>query len=173
MKVPGFRPRFKFRTDLAPDEIAQRIGQRLREDNPRGLWLKDAHYHIVLSYPERTAEAWTPQMDINFEELPDKRTLVRCLIGPGPGIWMLFAGGYVGLALLGLTGATLGIAQLMMHKSAWGFYALVLVVPLIAFMIYMELTGRERAVGDMRYLKEFVDRSLGCDCLKLAEEQGM
>lgn len=173
MDLPGFRPRFTFESPLAGTEIAQRITDRLREENPRGLWLKNAHYHILLNFPSRSAEAWTPQMDINFEEIANGRTRVRCLIGPAPGVWMLFAGGYVGLSLLGLTGITLGIAQRMVHETAWGFYALPFVLLTMGFMFYLERTGRARARNDMRLLKEFVDKALGCDCLKLAEEQAL
>ncbi len=33
-------------------------------------------------------------------------------------------------------------------------------------------TGQRRAHDDMRTLKDFVDAALGCDCFKLAMEQG-
>ncbi len=85
---------------MAGAEITDRISERLRQENPRGLWLKNAHYHITLNFPHTGSEAWTPQMDINFEEAPEGRTVVRCLIGPTSGIWMLFTAGYVGLTLL-------------------------------------------------------------------------
>jgi len=173
MKLPGFRPQFKFESDLKGTGITDRITELLGQENPRGLWLKNAHYHILLSFPRRSAEAWTPQMDINFEELPNDRTLVRCLIGPAPSIWMLFAAGYIGFTLLSLTGITLGAAQLMLHQTPWGLYAVPGMLLCMACMIYLERTGRERALDDMRFLKEFVDQALGCDCLKLAEEQAL
>ncbi|MBK6831545.1 MAG: hypothetical protein IPG92_12780 [Flavobacteriales bacterium] len=173
MKVPGPRPRFKFQSQLAGTEITKRISDRLREENPCELWLKNAHYHITLNFPRRTAQAWTPQMDINFEDLGNGRTLVRCLIGPGPGIWMLFAAGYVGLTLLGLTGITLGLAQQLLHETPWGFFFLPFVLAGAGTMVYLERTGRARAQNDMRVLKDTVDRALECDCLKLAEEQAL
>ena len=173
MELPGFRPRFKFESDLQGAAITERISERLRQDNPRGLWLKNAHYHILLSFPRKSAEAWTPQMDINFEDLPNGRTMVRCLIGPSPGIWMLFAAGYIGFTLLALTGITLGAAQYMLHQPPWGFYGVPVLLLCMVGMIYMERTGRKRALNEMRSLKEFVDQALGCDCLKLAEEQAL
>lgn len=173
MKVPGFRPRFKFESPLSGTDVAERIHDRLRQENPRGLWLKNAHYHLTLHFPRSASQAWTPQMDINFEELGKERTLVRCMIGPNSSIWMLFAGGYIGLTLLGLTGITLGIAQQLLHQTPWGYYAVPFVLLCAGLMIHMERTGRTRAQDDMRVLKEFVDHALGCDCLKLAEEQAV
>ncbi len=171
MNAPDFRPRFKFESELTGTAIAERISARIRQDNPRRLWLKNAQYHLTLSFPGNASASWTPQMDINFEDMSSGRTMVRCLIGPAPGIWMLFVGGYVVLALLGLTGITLGTAQLMLGTTAWGLYALILVVPAVAFMIHLERLGRNRAKDDMHHLKQFVDHALGCDCLQLAHEQ--
>ena len=37
----------------------------------------------------------------------------------------------------------------------------------------VERAGRTRARSDMYFLKDFVDQALGCDCLKLAEEQAL
>ena len=100
MTVLEFRPRFRFESPLKPDEVTRRIQQRVKQNNPHELWLKDAQQHLTLSFPSRNTEAWSPQMDINFEEAPEGRTVVRCLIGPTSGIWMLFTAGYVGLTLL-------------------------------------------------------------------------
>lgn len=173
MEVPGFRPRFKFESPMTGDEVTQRISERLKQHNPRSLWLKNAHYHITLSFQRRTSEAWTPQMDITFETLGQGRTMVRCLIGPVPNIWMFFAGGYLILTLLGLTGITLGVAQHLVGNTPWGYYMAPFALIGLGILIYLERTGRQRAQGDMRYLKQYVDGALGCDCLKLAEEQAL
>lgn len=169
MVAPGFRPRFKFESPLEGAEITHRIREQLQKENPSGLWLKNAHYHITLNFPYHTSHAWTPQMDINFEEVSKGQTLVRCLIGPTPGIWTLFAAGYIGFSLLGLTGLTLGFAQLSLQQDAWGFWAVPFALLAMAFMFSIERTGRARAQDDMRLLKDFVDKALGCDCLKLAD----
>ncbi len=171
MSVLEFRPRFRFESPLKPGEVAGRIQQRVKEENPHGLWLKNAHYHLTLSFPSSSTEAWSPQMDINFEDLPNGLTLIRCLIGPSPGIWMLFAAGYLVLTLLGLTGLTLGFSQLTVGDTPWGFWALPVAVIGVVVMVVLARTGHQRAHEEMRVLKRFVDDALGCDCFKLAEAQ--
>ncbi len=57
MALPGVRPRFKFESPLAGTEITQRISDRLQEENPQGLRLKYAHYHLTLSFMQRAAAA--------------------------------------------------------------------------------------------------------------------
>lgn len=171
MSVLEFRPRFRFESPLKPEEVARRIQQRVKEQNPHELWVKNAHYHLTLSFPSKSTEAWTPQMDINFEDQPNGLTIVRCLIGPSPGIWMLFAAGYLVLTLLGLTGITLGLSQWTVGDAAWGFWALPVAAIGVVVMIVLARTGHQRAHDEMRVLKRFVDDALGCDCFKLAEAQ--
>ncbi len=166
-----FRPRYRFEYPRSAVEVTQLIRDHIKKDATRGLWVKDAHYHLTLNFPERSAHAWTPQMDINFEELGEGRTLIRCLIGPSPGIWMLFTAGHVGLTLLGLTGLTLGLSQRSLGNTPWGFWALPFALVGIAVLIGLSREGRQRAVPDMRVLKEAVDAALGCDCLSLADRQ--
>ncbi len=173
MAILEFRPRFRFESPLTPEEVARRIQQRVSGDNPHGLWLKNAQYHLTLSFPSNSTEAWTPQMDINFEEQPNGLNLVRCLIGPSPGIWMLFAGGYLVLTLLGLTGMTLGFSQWSLGSTPWGFWALPFAALGVGALIFLARTGHQRAHGEMRVLKTFVDEALGCDCFKLAEAQAL
>ncbi|MFZ1659482.1 MAG: hypothetical protein WAT61_11695 [Flavobacteriales bacterium] len=171
MSMLGFRPRFKFESPLSATDIVERIQQKVGSDNPAKLWQNNAHYHITLRFPTEHAHTWTPQLDLNLEEIPEGGSTVRCLIGPASNVWMLFAGGYLALALLGLTGLTLGFAQLSLNNTAWGFWAVPVAVVGIAVMVYLAYTGQRRAHDDMRTLKEFVDGALGCDCFKVAMEQ--
>jgi hypothetical protein len=173
MAMPEFRPRFRFVTPLSKQEVIDRINGQLKRDNPHHLWMKNADYHLLLTFQRRDTHAWTPQMDIGLDdpEPPQAGTLVRCLIGPGPGIWMLFMAGYLGATLIGLTGLTLGLAQSMLHRPAWGYYGCIPAVVMAAGLLFLAGEGRRRAAGEMRMLKRFVDEALGCDCFKLAEAQ--
>ncbi|MBL0044144.1 MAG: hypothetical protein IPP33_07005 [Flavobacteriales bacterium] len=169
MVAPGFRPRFKFESPLEGAEITHRIREQLQKENPSGLWLKNAHYHITLNFPHPPPHGrrkWTS----TSEEVSKGQTLVRCLDRPHTRhLDALFAAGYIGFSLLGLTGLTLGFAQLSLQQDAWGFWAVPFALLAMAFMFSIERTGRARAQDDMRLLKDFVDKALGCDCLKLAD----
>ncbi len=168
-----FRPRFRFRTPLTPDAIKERVQQRVRDLNPAGIRLGGTGHHLILQFPIAHQLAWTPQMDIDMEleQRPDGPpvTLVRCLIGPAPSIWMLFLGGYIGVVLLALFGITLGISQKMVGTTPWGLWA-ALPTPFMALFLWiMAQEGKRRSKDDMLDLKHFIDASLGCDCFALAE----
>ena len=163
-----FRPRFRFHTPLDGEEVKRRIADRVAQNNPERLALRGTGLHMVLTFPHAAQHAWTPQMDVDVSE-EDGRTLVRCLIGPAPSIWMLFMGGYMVLTVVALLGVTLGMAQQMVKETVWGYY-LVAPAPLLGLGLWLLAQGgKRRSRDEMRTLKTFVDDALGCDCFALAE----
>lgn len=163
-----FRPRFRFHTPLSGEEVERRITDRVAQHNPEGLALRRTGMHLVLTFPHAVQHAWTPQMDVDVSA-EDGRTLVRCLIGPAPSIWMLFMGGYIVLTVVALLGVTLGMAQQMVNETVWGYY-LVVPLPFIGLGLWLLAQGgKRRSRAEMRTLKTFVDEALGCDCFALAE----
>jgi hypothetical protein len=162
-----FRPRFRFRTPLPPEEVKRRIADRVSTTNPDRLVLSGTGHHLVLNFPRHAQRSWTPQMDLDVER-EQEVTWVRCLIGPSPTIWMLFVGGYMFATILALLGLSIGVSQQIVGTDAWGFL-MVAPAPFIALMLWlMAQAGKQRSRDEMRTLKVFVDQALGCDCFALA-----
>ena len=165
-----FRPRFRFITPLSAEEVKSRIMARTRTQNPHALVLGGTGFHLVLNFPAKAQRSWTPQMDVDVEVL-EGRTVVRCLIGPSPTIWMLFVGGYMFSAILALLGLSIGVSQQIVGADPWGFL-LVAPTPFIALVLWlMAQGGKVRSRDEMRVLKVFVDDALGCDCFALAGQE--
>lgn len=170
-----FRPRFKFRTPMHPDEIRDRLRAQVRDHNPAGYRLAGNLPHMILLFAPEQRRLWTPQMslDLELEQAPGQETftVVRCLIGPAPTVWMAFMGGYVAVAVLGLLGLSIGIPQHMLGESPWGLYATGPLLAVAVLLWVLAQLGKQRAKDDMVALKRFVDGALGCDCLRLADAQ--
>jgi hypothetical protein len=166
-----FRPRFRFHTPLDVEEVKQRIAFRIGENNPDRLVLGGTGSHLVLTFPSVAQHAWTPQMDVDVST-DEGRTLVRCLIGPAPSIWMLFMGGYLVITVAALLGITLGMAQQMVSDTPWGYF-LVAPMPAVGLVLWLLAQGgKRRSRDEMRTLKNFMDQALGCDCFALSEQGG-
>jgi hypothetical protein len=168
-----FRPRFRFRTPMAPEEIKDRIQRQVRDDNPDLFRLGGTGNHLSLQFPYKAQHSWTPQMDLDLEveQLPgkDPATIVRCQIGPMPTVWMLFVGGYIFLCVIALLGISIGTSQQIVGAFAWGWWV-ALPTPLLAVTLWlMAQEGKRRSKEEMRKLKSFVDKALGGDRLTLAE----
>jgi len=169
-----FRPRFRFRSPLAPEVIKQRIQDRVRDNNPAQLRLGGTGHHLSLQFPHAMQRSWTPQMDIDveLEQLPGEKpvSVVRCQIGPMPTVWMLFVGGYIFLVVIALLGISMGASQQVVGAFAWGWWV-ALPTPFLAVALWLVAQeGKRRSKVEMSLLKHFVDDSLGCDCFAVAEE---
>jgi hypothetical protein len=116
-----FRPRFRFRTPMHPDTIRDKLRIHVRERNPEGYLLTGTGPHMVLHFAAEQRRLWTPQMDLDLEmeQVPGQETftVVRCLIGPQPSIWMVFVGLYMAMAILALLGISIGVSQAVVGAS--------------------------------------------------------
>ena len=172
MSTPDPRPRYSFTTAMAPEEVVGRIGERLRTGNPEHLWMKDTERRLVLGYPQRSAHAWSPRMDMELEPIDVGCTEVCCLVGPTPGIWMLFIAGQLVLSLVALTGATLGVAQRSLGQVAWGFWAVPVGLGGMVALYLLARAGRRRAASEAARLKHVVNEALGSECLAEVTGEG-
>ncbi|MEX2597342.1 MAG: hypothetical protein WEC59_10480 [Salibacteraceae bacterium] len=168
----GFRPRYKFHYDADADEIKQRIVSKSKENNPDGLIVRNVHGHLVLDIPNESRHFWSPHMDVNLEvEGDSSKTLVRCLIGPSPTVWTLFMFFYGFFGFAAFIGLTLGLSQWTMNKPMWGFWLLPIALIGMGLMYFISYEGKKLSKAEMWQLKNFIDESLGCDCLSLSDQQ--
>ncbi|MBP8822852.1 MAG: hypothetical protein KBH07_04345 [Flavobacteriales bacterium] len=164
-----FRPRCKVRTLLHPDAVIDRLRNQVRDDNPEGFLLTGNLPHLTLKKPAAVRRMWTPQMDMDLqmEQVPgaETRTVVRCLIGPAPSVWMGFMGMYLALFLFAVIALNVGIAQRMLGITAWALHATWALIMAGVAVWAVAQGGKRRARAEMVVLQQFVDRALGRDRL--------
>lgn len=163
MSDGSLRPRYKFSTDLPAAEIRERLRTAVKDPdkNPLGLQQRSVSNHIIVVLPRRHKHFWSPTLDVNFEDLPNNRTLVRVLIGPEPSIWTMFMFLYTVGGLAVVAGMVLGYSQYILgHDLYW-----LLLIPAgllwIGFFYGAGLLGKNRAQKQMRILKEFMEEAIG------------
>lgn len=123
------------------------------------LQYKDTHGHLIFSYRRPHKHTWSPEMDLNLEEVEDG-TIIRVLIGPAAGVWTFFMFLYSICALLVVGGFVLSYSQYVLNKDLWGFWLLP-IGALGAIAIYLAgLYGKSKAIPQMIFLKKFFDASL-------------
>ena len=165
-----FRPRYKFKSPLSTVDITTRVEKSIDTDNPENLLLKKVHDHLVLELPPESRHYWSPHMDVNLEE-EGGETMVRCMIGPAPTVWTLFMFFYGFFGFASFVGLTLGMSQWTLNKEMWGFWILPAALVGMTVMYFISYEGKKLARDEMRTLKQFFDRALGCDCFQLAVQQ--
>lgn len=155
-----FRPRFKFEISLSQEEITRRLQQKIDENNPEGIRVTKVSYHIILRPNPDNRHFWSPQLDINMEQLDEDHTLVRCLIGPMPAVWTMYVFLYGGLGLGALVSLMAGFSQWALNHTPWAFWFLPLCVAGLIMMILFAQFGQRLARNEMRMLKRFLDEAL-------------
>lgn len=167
----AFRPRFRFRTPLKINEIAEKIKSKSKlEGDPT---IKHVQDHLILTIPAAKRHYFSPQMDISLEiDAEENLTLVRCLIGPMPTVWTMFMFFYGFFGFVAFVGLTLGMSQWTLEHNMWGFWLLPVAFLGMLLLFFVSLEGKKLAKQEMLDLKVFVDEALDCDCFQLAETTG-
>lgn len=169
MSTLNFRPRFRFYTDLSISEIHEKLKFQIENNNPSEIKITNIMNHMVLTLPKDESKFWTPQMDINLEEV-DHKVLVRCLIGPSPAVWTLFVFLYGTLGLVSLFGALIWFSNFTLGIETWAHYPVILSLIVGSMLYFSAQQAQYLSSAEMQELKLFLDSALGCDCFSLAIE---
>ncbi|HPK10673.1 MAG TPA: hypothetical protein PK246_10100 [Saprospiraceae bacterium] len=94
------RPRFEFVTNESPKMLNERMG--LLASQTEDLVTSGNDYHIVLGFKNNYQHFWSPQANLNVEDINADTFKVNGLIGPKPNTWVLLMFGYgaMGVGLL-------------------------------------------------------------------------
>lgn len=167
--APEFRPRFKFHTPLLPEEVVSQITSS-KPEAKHILYRKTPH-HLLLYYGPEVSHFWSPQLDITMERDEElNQTLIRCLIGPASTVWTMFMFFYGFFGFVGFIGMTLGLSQWTLKKDMWALWLIPVSIIGMIGMYFVSKQGQKLAREEMVNLKNYVDLSLECDCLALAEK---
>ena len=156
-----FRPRFKCQSSDSASIIVERVKEGLANSNKVGFIGSVLLNHIHLKFPQEKRHFWSPHLDISLDELPDNATLIRCLLGPAPGVWTLFVFFY---SIFGL-GATAGLmvwtSQLTLGKNGWGLWLMVASLIMLGVMHLISIQGKKLARVEMIQMRAYVMELIG------------
>ena len=164
MSEAQLRPRYRYRSEQSPAELREKILSALNsEQNEKKLQQRSTAHHMIISYPREHRHFWSPVFDINLEPRPDDCSYVRVMIGPEPSVWTLFMFFYTLGGLAVLLGLVFGVSQQMLGKGSWTYLLIPAGLLIIGFFYFAALAGKNKAQGQMRELKEFVESATGED----------
>src|SRR5690606_27093439 len=111
MKRPRMRPTFELRPDVPPDEIFQRMRERLeRSECPISGLVARQYAELMTRSVEK--HFWSPVMFLEISERDGgERAKLRGRFAPHPNVWTGFMAIYAVLFMLGLGAAMYGLSQ--------------------------------------------------------------
>lgn len=161
------RPRFDLRVDLSPDEVLRRIREELSKPGAECTG-KILTPHAVLQMHDEKKHYWSPQLTVEVEDSDEgNSSLLRCIIGPMPSVWTMFASFYALSVFAGLVGLVWGGSQWSLGMSPQGLWLVPLSVIMILVAYLIALTGQKLGYDQMVLLKKFLVRSLDAEVTRL------
>lgn len=161
------RPRFELFVDLPSDEVLKRIRDELSKPGA-GCTGKILNPHAVLQMHDKDQHYWSPQLTVEVEETShNKGSLLRCIIGPMPSVWTMFASFYAVSVFIGLVGLVWGGSQWSIGMRPDAFWLIPVSVIMVIAAYLIALTGQRLGYDQMVILKKFLVNSLKTDVKRL------
>ncbi len=128
------RPRFTFQTQMPIDALKTKIFNAIENGHPHIVG-KVVQHHVFLKMVPEEVHFWSPELTLNCEEI-DGKVLVKGLIGPNSGVWVVFIFMYALIAILFFFGLMYGYTQWTLDIYPWAFYLMgaALLLLLIVFL---------------------------------------
>jgi hypothetical protein len=118
---PSRRPRFEVHSKHAPEEVARRVREHLKNATGlRGLALKD---RIELGIAGDDLRFWSPQLVAEVVADGEGGAHLRARFGPDPYIWAMYLLAYAALVLVTLLALCFGVAQWSMGNAPTALFA--------------------------------------------------
>ncbi|MEQ9618487.1 MAG: hypothetical protein RIG61_04870 [Deltaproteobacteria bacterium] len=161
MNKVEIRPRFTLSVPYGKQEAIRRLKNELQEPDSecRGKFVKPV---VVIGVRKEDLHFWSPELGLEFEE-EDGDTVIRCVLGPRPVVWTMFAAFYGLAVLLGLAGLILGLCQWYLGMNAYGFWLVPASVVLLAAAYGLALAGQKLAYDQMVMLRSCLEHAVGTD----------
>jgi len=151
MSTPRPRPRFELELDDAPDQVMQRLRDRLREC-PDCTGASVGH-HAELFVPETDQRLWSPWLSVTAEDRDGGGSNVRGRFGPHPTVWTLYMFLSFALGFALLVFSSWGYAQWTMETTPWALYAVPAIVVLAVVLFGVSLIGQRLGAEQMASLR--------------------
>jgi hypothetical protein len=83
------RPRFTIDLNEGQELIISKFKKALKEKNNK-FPSRFVDGHIIIDVPKKEDHFWSPQLNIEIEDIEEDKSLLKGLFGPKPQVWTLF-----------------------------------------------------------------------------------
>jgi hypothetical protein len=133
------RPRFRMEFSESQDNLLSKFKRNLNDGDCK-YCSKIVDGHIVIDIPEEENHFWSPQLNIEIEQLDAEKTILKGLFGPKPQVWTLFMFFHFAVAVAFIGFAITAYVQWTLKEDY--FFALEMIIALPILWIVMYFLGR-------------------------------
>ena len=150
------RPRFKLISAYDNEKILEKVKIALsKQSDVEGIVKGN---HAFLRIPKSKQHYWSPAMEVVVEKDEDdeKKSKIRCLLGPRPSIWMMLMFIYVGVGVIALFGGMYGLAKWNLGKESIFIWAFPIGLVIFGLVYFTAKYGQRKGRDQMLYLVSFL-----------------
>ena len=154
------RPRFQLDLDQSSDVLLDRFKSNLMEGDCK-YCSRIVDNHIVIDVPEYESHFWSPQLQVEIEEIDNGKAKLKGLFGPKPQVWTLFMFIHFAVGTAFLVFTVIAYSRWSLKESL--IFPVAMLVGLVIIWILLYLLGRlGKSTGEkqMTELKSFMNATL-------------
>ena len=155
------RPRFKLNSSThAANVFIKRVEKALIKE--RSIIGNVKGTHIFLTLPESEQHFWSPAMEVVIEQdvEDEKKTNIRCLIGPQQTVWMLIMFLYISVAVVLLFGGMYGLVKWNMGHETKLLWLIPIGIVAEGLIFLATKWGQKKGRNQMLHLVSFLYHAL-------------
>ncbi|WP_435261604.1 GTP-binding protein [Tenacibaculum sp. nBUS_03] len=153
------KPRFQIDFDMNADFLLEKLKKNI--DGNQRFKMKSIDNHIIVDVPEKENHYWSPQLQVEIEELTENRSKIKGLFGPKPQVWTLFMFIHFGVAISVLIFGVVIYSNWSLKKSTLFPIVMLVVLSLLWIVLYgIGTIGKSIGKKQMDELKEFTKQVL-------------
>lgn len=153
------RPRFQLEVDKKKDEVLEQFESFKNKEYK--LVVKRVNNHVFIRFSKENQHFWTPQLDLEVNELNEGSCKIYGLFGPSPTIWLFFMFLHSAVAVAFLGFAIWAYTNWSLDTSYKVPLLLMLLMVVFWFILYaFGRAGRAKGKTEMKELHKFMNTIL-------------
>ncbi|SOS48800.1 ABC transporter ATP-binding protein [Tenacibaculum dicentrarchi] len=148
------KPRFQIDFEMNSAVLIDEIKQHLSDDPAYKMRIIDQH--VIIDIPLKEAHFWSPQLQLEVEELTSTTSKIKGLFGPKPQVWTFFMFLHFMVAFLFLIFGIMAYSNWSLKRIAVLPIVMLVVLPIIWVALYfVGRLGKATGKKQMDKLKKF------------------
>ncbi|SED17172.1 hypothetical protein SAMN04489761_4504 [Tenacibaculum sp. MAR_2009_124] len=153
------KPRFQMDFDMNASDLLEEIKKLVNVEQRYKMKVRDQH--IIIDIPEEDSHYWSPQLQIEVEELIGNKSKLKGLFGPKPQVWTLFMFIHFVIGTAFLIFSIIAYSNWSLNKSIFFPIVMLIALPILWILLYfIGSVGKATGEKQMQELKKFIKQVL-------------
>ncbi|MEX6626388.1 GTP-binding protein [Tenacibaculum pacificus] len=148
------KPRFQIDFQMNSEVLLNEIKKHLSDETTYKMKVVDNH--VIIDVPDKETHFWSPQLQLEVEEVTETTSKIKGLFGPKPQVWTFFMFLHFVIATAFFIFGVVAYSNWSLKKTAILPIVMLVVLPIIWVVFYFVGTlGKATGKKQMDELKSF------------------